>query len=1136
VSIGRIIFALGAQALLAASPALGAEPVRFEPARADGYGRIQIVFPNTLSAEEISAEATVQNQVLIARFNRAIAGDPSSIVDVLGAEAAMARLDPDGRVLRIALRTPARAHVSQSYNVVALDLLPPEAEDPPDVVSPREQAEREAAARAAAAPPPEPEYDPPLPVEVTRASHDSLDRLTLRWPKEVPFTLEQRDDRVRLMFERDGEPDLAPIRADLPSRLDGVSEAHVDGRLILAFDLAEDAELRARSNGPDTIIDMLGGAADSDPALDAIAALEAAAREMNGEAPREMAQDEVFALDRAVLDAEPREPVLLASSEPEPAPAPAPAADPVPRDGAVAVRGVALGGDLSMTFDWAAPVPAAAFRRGRAIWIVFAAEADLDLAEILRGHRRHVIDADQFTGDGYTAVRIIAPEATLIEARPDADGEDWTFLLSAKIETPPTPVRMSREAGGRGPGRLLAGLAGAGPVLQVPDPDAGDAIAVVPAPPPARGHVAEQSYLELTALPTAHGLAFELLADDIVITPEAERVAIERPRGLALSSPLAGRREASPGPAADGAPVSPAFIDFIGWKGRAPHRQAEAALERRVAAEQGAEAYMSLARFLIGNELIHEALGALDLALSRKPQLEVDAHFLALRGVSRYLAGRYEEAERDLNAPILDRDPAAQLWRAMLLIEGENWEEARRAFEAGREAFYAFAPKWRAFFREGYARTALALNDLATAKAQLELAGAENPPPGLQRRIALTRARLDEARGQTADAADAYDRLARSGDESIEARAILARARMDLESGGATADEAIDRLESLRFRWRGDDVELETIRTLGRLYVEQGDYQRGLSVMRGGLTRFPDSPVSRRISGDMSRIFRRLFLEGEADRLDPVEALALYYEFSELTPIGADGDRMIRRLSERLVAFDLLSKATELLQHQVDNRLREPVARAQVAADLALIYLMDRRPESALRALRGTRMSRLPDALRHERRIIEARALAELGATDNALELLEGDRGLDAARLRADIAWQARDWAEAGARFEEFLGGAPAGESATLTREQESAILRAAVSYALAGDEPALARLRERFGAAMARTRSASAFRAVTGRLETEGLALGEIAEAAADTTDLEAFLDSRRGRLEGEGPGINYDRAAEPQAVAEAG
>ncbi|MBA4802356.1 MAG: hypothetical protein H2040_10880 [Euryhalocaulis sp.] len=1126
-----IIFALTAIALLSAGAARAADPVSFETVRSDGYVRIKMVFPDSLAEQPIAAEAAVDNEVLVARFNRAVSGDPAPILSNLGAEAAMARLDPDGRVLRVALRMPARAHVSHSYNVIAIDLLPPEAEDPPDIVSPREQSEIEAAARAAAAPPPPPpEPDPPLEVEVGRASSAAFERVTLRWPEPVSFQTERREPRVRIAFERDAILDLAPIRADLPRHLEGLTESHVNGKLILSFDLAEGADLSVRQDGALVTIDLTGG--DSD--LNAIAALEEAARRMNAEDPEE-ARQEQYEADRLVLAAEPREPTLF--KETEAVVHAAPERNPVPASGVVPIRGVALGGDLLMRFDWAAPVPAAAFRRGEAIWIVFAAEADLDAGELLRGHRRHILDIDQFTGEGYTALRITAPPSTLIEARTEEGRQGWTFALSNRIETPPLAVTLLREATGRGPGRLLAALPDAGPVFNIPDPDAGDEIAVVTALQPPRGLIAGQDFLELTALSTAHGLAFVLLADDVVITPEAERVALERPRGLALSPTSAGRAAVQTATRrGTAAPVSPAYIDFDGWKADQPFIEAESALERRIATDPNDDSYMAMARFLLAYELPQEALGALDLALSHRPQLEIDSHFLAMRGAANYMAGRYDEAGRDLTAPVLDRDSAAQLWRGMLALEGEDWDGAREYFERGREAFYLFSPEWRARFRAGYARAALKLNDLATAKSQLELAEAEAPRGPLEKHIELARAGLAESLGRHGEAAATYDRLSMSGDEAVEARAILARAQMDLETGSASPDEAIDRLEALRFRWRGDDVELETSRTLGKLYVEKGDYQRGLSVMHAAMTRFPESPVARRISGDMSTIFRNLFLEGEAERLDPVEALALYYEFSELTPIGADGDRMIRRLAERLVAFDLLAKAAELLQHQVDNRLREPVARAQVAADLALIYLMDRRPESALRTLRSTRVSRLPDALTQERRVIEARALAELGAAENALELLEGDRSLEAARLRADIAWQSRNWENAGKRLEEFLGDGLDDGSTVPTAEQESAILRAAVAYSLAGDQAALTRLSGQYRDAMDKTGSASAFRAVTGRVETEGLALAEIAQRVSDTSDLEAFLDSRRGRLEGDEPRMDYAPPANEQAVADAG
>ena len=84
---------------------------------------------------------------------------------------------------------------------------------------------------------------------------------------------------------------------------------------------------------------------------------------------------------------------------------------------------------------------------------------------------------------------------------------------------------------------------------------------------------------------------------------------------------------------------------------------------------------------------------------------------------------------------------------------------------------------------------------------------------------------------------------------------------------------------------------------------------------------------------------------------------SLFYDFRELTPIGRRGDEMIRRLADRLVSVDLLDQAAELLQHQVDHRL-QGAARAQVATRLAVIYLMNRKPDRALAVLRATRIGR----------------------------------------------------------------------------------------------------------------------------------------------------------------------------------
>src|SRR4029079_8466173 len=106
---------------------------------------------------------------------------------------------------------------------------------------------------------------------------------------------------------------------------------------------------------------------------------------------------------------------------------------------------------------------------------------------------------------------------------------------------------------------------------------------------------------------------------------------------------------------------------------------------------------------------------------------------------------------------------------------------------------------------------------------------------------------------------------------------------------------------------------------------------------------------------------------------------------------------------------DLLDQAAELLKYQVDNRL-DSVPKAQVATDLALIYLMDKKPEQAIQTINASRTTILPAALNAERRLIEARAWAGVGRYDAALEILQRDKSKDAEDLRAEIAWRQKDW------------------------------------------------------------------------------------------------------------------------------
>src|SRR5262249_44815944 len=177
------------------------------------------------------------------------------------------------------------------------------------------------------------------------------------------------------------------------------------------------------------------------------------------------------------------------------------------------------------------------------------------------------------------------------------------------------------------------------------------------------------------------------------------------------------------------------------------------------------------------------------------------------------------------------------------------------------------------------------------------------------------------------------------------------------------------------------------------------------------------------------------------------DALGLVYDFRELPPVGRRGDEMIRRLTDRLVSVDLLDQAAELLQHQVDHRL-QGAARSQVATRLAVIYLMNHKPDRALAALNATRSSELPTEVRNQRLLIEARALSDIGRHEVALDVIANVDGREAICLRSDILWAAKRWRESAEQIE-LLYGDRWRDWRPLNHAERSDLLRAAMGYAI---------------------------------------------------------------------------------------
>jgi hypothetical protein len=156
-------------------------------------------------------------------------------------------------------------------------------------------------------------------------------------------------------------------------------------------------------------------------------------------------------------------------------------------------------------------------------------------------------------------------------------------------------------------------------------------------------------------------------------------------------------------------------------------------------------------------------------------------------------------------------------------------------------------------------------------------------------------------------------------------------------------------------------------------------------------------------------------------------------------------------------------------------------------------------------------------AVASDRTRLAARALADLGRREESYARLDADRSAEGEALRLEIAWKAQDWPVAAATLERMVGEPPvAGE--TLNAAKARPIVHLATAHALAGNEAALARLRERFGDAMAASELADLFRVVASARDGRIGDVGAIARAAQDAAPFQNFLTNYREKLEAEG------------------
>ena len=769
---------------------------------------------------------------------------------------------------------------------------------------------------------------------------------------------------------------------------------------------------------------------------------------------------------------------------------------------------------VSLTFVWPEDIGAAAFRRGANVWIVFDRKASIDLAPLRQQGQPLIERIEQLPISGATVLRLrTQPGINPIARR---EGFDWIIDFRKKPIRPRNQITVEATTDADIGPQLLFPTADPGALINLFDPDVGDTLRIATFKDPGFGMNGRRVYPEFTILPSAQGLVIQPAIDDLLLDRDLNGFQLTSPEGLHISA-VSPEAPVSSGPELS----SRRLFDLSNWKKGEyeDYLEAEQALYRAVTEvppEKINDARLDLARFYVARRRGPEAVGVIKVIEGEDPTVNARPEFRALRGAAKFLNRDYADSLRDLNDPRLNGFAEIAIWRGAALAKSEQWQDAEKSFKSGDSLLLRYPYPLRGML--GILRVESALVNRSLQSADSWLKELDRDVDALSRgelaalrfyqaRVAFTYNDLD-----TADLL--WQDLAAGNDWKYSVLSKYALVNMNLKQDTMSRDEAANILDSLSYQWRGDGFELQVLRRLGEIYIEDNDYMNGLGAMRTAVTYFGEDPIAQGIKADMLDIFRRLYLEGEADRLPPLRALAIYDEFRELTPSGPDGDLMIEKLADRLIAVDLLSRAAALLEHQIKFRLLGE-EKARVGAKLALIRLIDGDPQGALGALNATNFPELDRDLENDRRRLRAKASYENGQTDEAIKLLAGDISIEADMLRRDIYWNEENWAEVAKVLQRLAGDPPEEAEIGLDDEKARFVLNWAVALLLNSDDDGIALLNDLYGPAMANSSLASTYRFIATPVQSGNTAkLQDTIQQLANSDMFNAFMNNYRDKL----------------------
>ncbi len=967
----------------------------------------------------------------------------------------------------------------------------------------------------------------PLPVPVRISDNGEYTRIVFGWNTPANYTLERTEGDIKIKFKQNATLNTNDINAAAGKNIAQLKLLST-APLEVSFNIPASSKLRDFNIGKRVVIDVY----NPDNPKDALAQSAPAPAKAEPEKPAEVQKSET-------PPAVPPAIVLVPENLPDPNKEKSWAQQQSEEQEKLKAEEAEKKENLKravkqdnhvISLNTTSVFGMAVFEQFNDLWLVIDDTASLALPSLSSPTPERFGDVQMVQSPESKIYKIQLPSDEKLFVQGKGGGLSWEIIMGDKVkEQEPAPPIINAD------GTITVPVQEISKILSIINPSTGQNLFIVTSQAARYFGAHAQSFAEFDLLRSPIGLAIYAKVDDLQVKRSQRGIEITRADGLSLAPQKEidaanifkaqtkdeeSKRKTNPEKQTNN------LYKFSDWKlGEAGSLIKNETLILSSLNEKSEsrriESLITLGKMMLSHGLASESLGYLSFAQDDLPELSKSAEFKAIRGAANALAWHSDEALVDLLDPALQNEDEVKFFTAYVLADLGDWQQAAQVLPAEYRALYDYPPYIAHRLALALAEINLRAGQIKPAEELLALVDHDENEVSPPNKAALEYLRGEAARqkGDLDLTRELWDKLAKGDDELYKVKATLALTILEGNEKRIDNKETIDRLESIRYSWRGDELEAQVKYWLGNAYVKDKNFLVGLSIMRDAIDIAGEALLAERITTDMTRTYLDLYTGPDLKNISALNAMAIYDQFRELTPIGDQGNKLEQNLAEHLARANLLSHATKLLRHQVDHKLKGE-EKVKIALRLAALELIDKNPQKAVNAIGKAKdaletLSDTPQKAKHEQdlELLRIMAYKENKEYDKALSLLEGlEPSQKVNSLKADIAWKAKYWKQSAEALNAVIIDENIAPDAKLTDKQAALILNRAIALSLNDELVSLANMRAKYLEQMKTTNKAEQFNTITRPRRGGALADRETILSAVEEVELfKEFLDSYR-------------------------